>query len=69
MADTRTAKATEQKANSVAKDRKLTPEQIRLVAEKVYRMLLKDMELARERTGRSYMGSRISRTIIDRQRW
>ena len=68
MANVTTSKATVQKANSIAKSKKLTPEQIRLVAEKVYRMFLTDMKLARERTGRSYTTSRMNRTTSDRRR-
>ncbi len=61
MASATDSNTTAQKTNNTVKGKELTPEQVRLVAEKVYAMFLRDMKLARERTGRGYTASRAHR--------
>lgn len=55
-------------ADDSAKSKELTPEKIRLVAEQVYRMFLRDMRLARERTGRELMAGGVGRARFEGRR-
>lgn len=42
--------------------KELSPEKVRRVAEKVYAMFLKDIKIAKERSGHTYKTSRVNRT-------